>query len=489
MRMDHLDQHSTPLVDQLRACAESAAIPFHTPGHKKGVGVGRSLQTLLGPNCFRADLPELPELDNLFAPQGVIQAAQDLAAAAFGADRTWFLTNGSTAGILAAILATCGPGDKIILPRNSHLSAIHGLILSGAEPVFVAPDYDATWDMAHSLAPAAVATALHQHPDAKAVMMVSPTYYGTGGPVAEIAKLAHAHGIPLLVDEAHGAHFAFHADLPTTALAAGADVAVQSIHKTLSALTQAAMVHLRGDRVSAQRLAQALQVVQSTSPSYLLLASLDAARQQMATAGPALMEKTIQWATWGRSQLQTLPQVSVLTAHHATIPGFTTLDPTRLTVAIAGMDGFTLDEQLHQRWGITVELPSLGHVTLIVSLGNTQQDMETLVASVRALVAERGDASANRRAPVHAPLPAVPMVLSPREAYFAATETVPIAAAIDRISAELICPYPPGIPVVMPGERVTAGAIAYLQAVQAAGGTMSGCADPQLARLRVVRSA
>jgi arginine decarboxylase len=496
-----LDQSQTPLVDRLQRCADRTTAPFHTPGHKKGGCVNPALVHLLDQPAFRADLPELPDLDNLFAPTGVIQAAQDLAAAAFGADRTWFLTNGSTGGILAAILATCGPGDPIILPRNIHLSAINGLILSGAVPVFLQPEYDSVRDMAHCVTPAAVAQALEHYPQAKAVMIVSPTYYGICADVAAIAQLAHHHQIPLLVDEAHGAHFAFHADLPTSALAAGADLVVQSTHKTLTALTQAAMVHTRGDRVSRDRLSQSLQLVQSTSPSYLLLASLDAARQQMATQGQALMAHTLELAHWGRARLAQIPGLTVFTPD--VTPGCVALDPTRLTVTVTGLglDGFAADRILHEQWGVTAELPSLQHLTFIISPGNTRSDLERLVAGFTSLApdsapdsaedAQNAAASSPPPQPPPSPSPlALPSCssLSPRAAYFAPTEIVPMADAVQRISAELICPYPPGIPVLMPGERVTAAAIADLQAVLAAGGTVSGCSDPTCTHLRVVKS-
>ncbi len=486
------DQSQTPLVDRLQACADRATAPFHTPGHKKGVGTGAAISHLFGDAIFRADLPELPELDNLFAPQDVIQAAQALAADAFGADRTWFLTNGSTAGILAAILATCGPGEKIILPRNIHLSAINGLILSGAVPIFLQPEYDAARDIAHGLTPTAVDQALAQHPDTKAVLLVSPTYYGACADIAAIAQRVHQYQIPLLVDEAHGAHFAFHPELPPSALASGADLAVQSTHKTLSALTQAAMVHVQGDRIHRNRLSQALQCVQSTSPSYLLLASLDAARHQMATQGPALLTHTLDLAAWGRSQLATLPGLMTLHAAHASTPGWVALDPTRLTVTVAplGITGFTADEILHQHCGVTAELPTQQHLTFILSIGNTQADLERLVAGFKTLVTLAATTVVPPAPQFPAPLTALPMPLAPltpRATYFAPTETVAIDRASQRISAELVCPYPPGIPVLMPGEVVTVEAIAQLQATLAAGGHLSGCTDPSFVTLRVVK--
>lgn len=207
-----------PLLEILAECAESQNAAFHTPGHKRGQGSFKAFQQLVGDRTLQADLPELPELDNLFAPQGAIAQAQTLAAQTFGAEQTWFLANGSTAGIIAAILATCNPGDKILLPRNVHQSAISGLILSGAMPIFLQPEYDANLDIAHSVTPETVAIALQTHPDAKAILIVYPTYYGVCAEIQAIANLAHAAGIPLLVDEAHGAHFAFHPDLPISAL-------------------------------------------------------------------------------------------------------------------------------------------------------------------------------------------------------------------------------------------------------------------------------
>lgn len=486
------DQQSAPLLEALSACAQKPHAPFYAPGHKRGQGVAWALVDLLGEAVFRADLPELPELDNLFAPQGAIAAAQDLAAQAFGAEQTWFLANGSTSGVIAAILATCGPGDRIILPRNVHQSAIAGLILSGAVPVFVEPEYDSKQDLVHSITPDAVRSALAQHPEAKAVLMVYPTYYGVCGDVQAIAQIAHEHQIPLLVDEAHGPHFAFHPDLPISALAAGADLAVQSIHKVLSAMTQAAMLHVQGTLIDRDRIAKALQLVQSTSPSYLLLASLDAARQQIATQGNFLMQQTLALADWAREQISQIPGLAVLHSDQAgQTPGFVALDRTRLTVTVSGlgMTGFEADEILHKELGVTAEFPSWQHLTFIVSLGNTQADLEQLVSGFKTL-AQR-DRAANppefQTNALSLPQP-TDCALSPRDAFFASTETVAIAEAPNRISAELVCPYPPGIPVLLPGEVITGEAIAYLQKVLSAGGFISGCADLSLQTLKVVRA-
>lgn len=496
------NQADTPLLTALQACAQQAEAAFYAPGHKRGQGSPVTFVNLVGRSLLQADLPELPALDNLFAPTGVIQAAQALAAEAFGARQTWFLANGSTAGIIAAILATCPPGHKLILPRNCHQSAIAGLILSGALPLFVTPAYDPTSDLVGGLTATAVAEALHHHPDAAAILLLSPTYQGIGTDVRAIAALAHAHGIPLLVDEAHGPHFGFHPDLPPAALACGADLSVQSTHKVLSALSQAAMLHLNSDRIDPHRIQSALQLVQSTSPNYVLLASLDAARQQIATQGHSLMQRTLDLAQVLRSRLHTLPHLILLQPDAPPFgsPGFTHLDPTRLTIITPslGLSGFALDTWLQEQ-GVTAELPTQHHLTFILSLGNTQADCDRLYQALSqfnldtsTLTIQTSAKADFNRDPAMSdtswvkPVPTVqPFPLSPREVYFGPQTVVPIAAAIGRISAEWVCPYPPGIPVLLPGEQITETAVECLQQVLAQGGVITGCRDPHLHTLTV----
>jgi arginine decarboxylase len=489
-----IHQQHLPLLEALRDCAQHPHAPFYTPGHKRGRGIPAPMRELLGDRPFLADLPELPELDNLFAPEGAILQAQELAADLFGAAQTWFLANGSTCGIEAAVLATCGPGDTLILPRNCHQAAIAALVLSGAMPVFVQPDYDPDWGIAHGVSPGAIATALAQHPDAKAVMLVYPTYYGACGDIGAIAQLAHQRGIPLIVDEAHGAHFAFHPDFPTPSLAAGADIVVQSTHKVLGAMTQASMLHYQGDRVDPSRLSRALRLVQSTSPSYLLLASLDAARWQLAQQGPDLMQHTLDLAAIARTQLAQLPGLRLLTAAHACTPGFIALDPTRLTVDVSGLglSGFAADEILHTTLGVTAELPGLTHLSFILSLGNTPADIEQLVAGFRALaqsVQPADGLAAGECKRVEAGFPwnaiEVEQLQSPRAAFLANSEVVALEQAGDRLSAETVCPYPPGIPLLIPGECISRGALQWLKAVLEQGGTVTGLVSGQ--GLRVVQ--
>ncbi|MGB3612931.1 MAG: aminotransferase class I/II-fold pyridoxal phosphate-dependent enzyme [Elainellaceae cyanobacterium] len=468
-----------PLLRALREASDRSHAAFYTPGHKGGAG--SPLRSWWGKNVLAADLPELPELDNLFSPNGPIKEAQALAAMTFGAAETWFLTNGSTAGVIAAMLATCNPGDRIILPRNIHQSVVSGLILSGALPVFVSPIYSPQWDLALGVSPEAIAAALKQAPDAKAILVVSPTYYGTCSDLEAIAHIAHAQGVPLLVDEAHGAHFVAHPALPPTALEAGADVAVQSTHKTLSSLTQSAMVHRQGDRVSTSRLAQALQLVQSTSPNYLLLASLDAARQQLAAEGNALLSETLALSAMARESLGQLPRLQILTP---TAAAPFALDLTRLTVDVSGLGltGFEADEWLHAQ-GVTAELPESRSLTFVLSLGNCAADIERLTIGFAQLVDK---ASSSKNIPVQVELPLPTLGCSPRKAFFAEGEAVSASAAVGRISKATISPYPPGIPALLPGEVISAEILAHLRAIAASGGVITGC-DDSLDRLIVVR--
>lgn len=489
-------QQKTPILNALKKLSQKPHAAFYAPGHKQGKGTPQNLLELLGKDIFKADLPELPELDNLFAPEGIIKEAQELATEAFLADRTWFLINGSTCGIEAAILATCTEGDKIILPRNIHTSAIGGLILSGAIPIWIEPEYDRDFDLLYSITPEAVKTAIEQHQNVKAVMLVYPTYQGVCCDLDAIAKITQKHNIPLLVDEAHGAHFNFHHDLPPAALSVGADLSVQSTHKVLGAMTQASMLHLRGNRIDSDRITKALQILQTTSPSYLLLASLDAARQQMALFGAELLTKTIQLADRARKEISQIPGLSVLHPRDRTLPGFTYLDPTRLTVNVSqlGITGFAADEILHQQLQVTAELPTEQNLTFIISIGNTESDIDRLVNSFKQISTSQSPQSPCSLLPRYAPFATALALrtysllsLTPRQAYFAAKETVPIEQAIDRISGELICPYPPGIPVLMPGETITSEAIEYLLRAIALGANITGAEDSSLKTLKILR--
>lgn len=491
-----MDQEQVPLWSQLWRSSRREVIPFHTPGHKQGRGILPALHQAWGDEIFRSDLPELPGLDNLLDPEGVIAAAQNLAAETFHADRTWFLVNGSTVGIMAAILTVTSPQNgaaprKILLPRTVHRSAITGLVLSGAHPVFLTPAYDPPWDLLAPLDPEQIAYGLAHHPDCAAVFLVSPTYEGLCADVETIATLCHEKEIPLIVDEAHGAHFGFHPALPPRALDGGADVVIQSTHKTLGALTQGAMLHLRGSRVEAHRLQSALNLLHTTSPSYLLLASLDAARYQMATEGERLWSAVLDAADRCRSLLTTQTSVPYLIPNETALP-LHHWDRSRLTIATRQWEltGFEVDEYLDQVHGILAELVQQSRLTFLFGLGHTHQDSDRLVSALASL-------------PIHTEKPSPPMEpalnlsslprmvmppYSPREAYFADQEQVSLSEAIGRVSAALVCPYPPGIPLLLPGEIISATALANLESLQQNGATLTGLPNSPGNTLEVLKA-
>lgn len=473
-----LSQISAPLVEALQDCVRRQQAAFYTPGHKGGQGISPLHQAIFGCDIFRLDLPELPELDDLFAPESVILAAQELAAEAFGAEKTWFLVNGSTCGIEAALMATCNPGDQVIVPRNAHQSVLSGLILSGAMPVWIAPTYDALWQLALGITTDAVASALRQNPNAKAVVVVSPTYEGVCSDIAAISAVVHSYDIPLIVDAAHGPHLAFHAGLPSSALSQNADIVIHSAHKVLAAFTQAALMHVQGDRCDLNRLHQALRMTQSSSPSYLLLGSLDAARHQMANDGQVLMEQTLALADVARRQL-----CDRLPVFNASEQSIFQQDLTRLTVDVSALDttGFEADAWLHEH-GVTAELPTLHQLTFIISLGNSMQDIEGLVQGLTHLPAT----GAAQRVQPYWDVPVAN--LSPRDAFFAPTEVLSIDSAIGRLSADVICIYPPGIPNLMPGELITEDVLTALRLSQTSGAHLSGLVDPTFQMVRVLQT-
>lgn len=478
-------QIKTPLIDRLQILAKRQETAFYVPGHKKGKGINKKLTELMGSQVFRADLPELPELDNLFAPEGVIKEAQDLASEAFGAEKTWFLANGSTSGIIGSILAICGEGDRLILPRNVHQSAIFGLVLSGATPIFIEPEYNQDFDLCHSLSVAQISQALANNEGIKGILVVSPTYHGVCADLPEIIKLAHQYNLPIIVDEAHGGHFSFHPQLPLSALEAGADVVIQSTHKVLGAMTQASMLHLQGNLASPQRINQALQMVQSSSPNYLLLSSLDGARQQMAIEGKALLDKTLTLAMMAREELANLGYLSILDLNHRS-PSFMDLDFTRLTVNVSqlGISGYEADEIFNEQLGVTCELPSLQNLTFIISIGNTEDDIQALVKAFQELK------NFAQSSPAYhfslPPLPSSMVKLTPRQAFWAEKTVVSTDLAVNQISGETICPYPPGIPLIMAGEVITAEALNYLKKIIDLGGTVTGVSNGNLDSLQVI---
>ncbi len=421
----------------------------------------------------KLDLTELDGLDSLHSPTGAIAEAQALAAQLWKADRTFFLVGGSTVGVQAMILAACNPGDTVILPRDAHMSALGGLIMAGAAPAYVslAPKGHGTWGPP-DLAALSEAIATHRP---KAVLLTRPSYAGDVFDLASYAACVHEAGAVLLVDEAHGAHLGLHAALPPSALSQGADAVVQSTHKMLGALTPGAMLHLKGTRLRSSRVQSALSLLQTTSPSYLVLASLDAARRHEAMAPAARWEKPLGWAAQARARLADMPGLRLLP------PG----DPLKIGIDVAGLslDGYEAADLLAER-GVIIEHATHRHVVAFMGPGTREQDLEALVAAFEALASEATPPLEPPSDPPMPPLP--PRVLLPREAYFAESRPVPWEDSVGQIAAELVCPYPPGTPALVPGERITLEVVEYVDGLRALGAQIAGPADPDLSTIRIV---
>ena len=476
------DQSRIPILEALSRYTQGNPAYFRIPGHRGPRGINARFRAFAGDGIFSLDRTETPLLDDLHSPREAIREAQELAADLFGADRTWFSVNGTSAGIQAMMLACASPGEKIILPRNAHRSCLSGLILGDIRPVYVRPGFITDWEIPGGLRAGDVRQALAEHPDTKAVLAVSPTYHGLTSDLAGIAEACHEARVPLLVDEAHGAHFYFSDALPAGALASGADACAQSTHKVLGALTQASMVHVRGSRVSAERLSAAMKILQTTSPSYLLMASLDCARQDMALHGGEWTDRALNLAAVLCRGMDDIPGIRYLKA--------ALKDPARITIDVSGLGltGFGAKKALFEEHGVDMELADLSSVTGIITGANTKEDIERLLSALRSLASRAPVPPGGRTAVQARPAepPQAPAVLMPRQAFFADAKAIPWEQSRGRIAAETIALYPPGIPVVYPGEIITPEVWEYVDNNRQAGCRIQGPSDTMLDTVRVI---
>lgn len=460
-------QRRAPLYEQLVRHRERAPASFHVPGHKSGRGLDPAASGLFR-DIMSIDLTEIPGLDDLHQPEEAILEAQRLAARCFGAEETMFLIGGSTVGNLAMILSVCSRGDVLLVQRDAHKSVIHALMLAGAKAVFLMPRIGPR-GVACGLAVEDIAEALKTYPEAKGLLMTNPSYYGIGVDLKPIADLLHQHGKVLLVDEAHGAHFGLHRELPASAMASGADAAVQSTHKMLTSMTMTAMLHVRGPRMPRGALKRLLAMLQSSSPSYPLLASLDVARRQMALQGEALLGQALSAAGLLRKRIGSLSRLRCLHAAEAgsPFPADCTYDPLKILIydrAGTG-DGYRLKAELEQA-GCFPELADPAHVLLVLGPGSREADIERLAAALRGIDGRlpSGSASAcNPSGPAEAPLRllpdmaamSAPVAFDLSLASQAPERWVSVAECEGYTAAQMIVPYPPGIPLLYPGETIT----------------------------------
>ncbi|MBI1282167.1 MAG: aminotransferase class I/II-fold pyridoxal phosphate-dependent enzyme [Anaerolineaceae bacterium] len=484
-----MNQQHTPFLDSLVRAKNAHEYSFHMPGHKFIAELNPQITDFMGETAFEADLNEIsPGVDYLHASKGSLLEAQRLAAEAVGADRSYFLINGSTVGNQASMLAAVHDGQTVIVPRAAHRSVYAGLILSGANPIYVPPVYHPQVEFPLAVPLEIVRDLLAANPDARAIQITSPNYYGYLSDVGGMANLAHEHNIPLLVDEAHGAHLPFHPDLPPSGVQVGADLVVQSSHKTVGALTQAALLHLNGSRIVAAHLEQILSMMQSSSPSVLLTASLDAARQQMATQGYELLTTTIQLAAYAR---QSIRKISGLWCYGDELVGETGIfahDPTKLVIRVvdSSMNGHVFAEHLAQEYNLYGEFVDPKHIICSITIADNEQRIDYLLNALRA-VAAKGKLTATSSVNQHLKAPHVPeMVINPRQANFAVSKRIPLAQAVGEICAEQIMPYPPGIPLLLPGERIDSDMLDYLHYIKAQGIKIVGPEDTSLEFVRVI---
>ena len=479
---------STPLADAVLRYAGLGVLPMHTPGHKGGRGAHPMLRRFFTEEGLRSDVSLSAELDDLHAPTGCIRAAEELAAEAYGADAAYFMVNGTTGAIHTMLMAALAPGETILVPRNVHRSIVGAMILTGVRPIYMQPQIDTRLGIAMGVSLHTVEAAVHEHPEARATLLVYPTYYGVATELAAIADLLHAQGKLLLVDAAHGPHFAFSDALPPSAMAAGADLAAESTHKLLGSLTQTSMLLARSGRVPTERIRAASGVIQSTSPNEVLLASLDLARAQMAEEGQERLAAAIRAAEELRRSINEIEGLWAFGAEYMGADGMAALDPLKITVQVTGLglSGFAAEEEL-RRHNVACELADARNVLFLLSYADGQRETARILAALRLMAEEHAPMCTSRGAASFLALPPIPeTALAPRDAYFARSEHVDVGTAEGRTAAETIVFYPPGIPVLAPGDVIDGATLAYLRAMKAVGARVVGAADASLGTLTVI---
>ena len=486
-----MPDHSTaPYLDALRHYADREAGRFHVPGHKGGPGADPGLVEAIGERALEMDIPALIEGIDAGPEPTPFQQAQALAADAWSAQRTWFLTGGASQCNHVACMAIAHLGRDVVVQRNCHSSTIDGLVLSGLRPAFMAPELDAELRIAHTVTPETLDKALSATPDAVAAMVVSPTYFGAVADVAGQAEVAHAHGVPLLVDEAWGAHLAFSDELPAHALSLGADLVVSSTHKVVGSLTQSAMLHLgRGSRLDESLIDRCVTLVESTSPSSLLTGSLDAARRHAVTDGASLLAETLEALRETREAIRGIEGLDVLDERLAGRPGVHGWDPLRLAIDVrgSGLTGYDLDPALRRIDDIHLELFGENVIVALFGMGERASPRGArLVAALRDALEALGREPQRDEEPFAPPPPWGELVMPPRDAFLGPQEVVAADDAVGRVAAESLAAYPPGVPNVLPGERLTAPSLEYIRRALEHGGSLRGASDRKLRTIRVV---
>ena len=490
------NQEKMPFVEALESYKEQHFVPFHTPGHKIGVEAPQLLKNWMGA-ALPYDLGVMYALDDLHEPERELKEAQDLTAELYGADCCWFSINGTTALIEAMIMGTVGPDETIIIPREAHRSVISGLVLSGAKPVYMGCDFDERWGIPLGVSLENAIKSMNAHPEAKAILLVYPNYYGVGIDIVNIIQEAHKRGLIVLVDEAHGPHLPFSESLPIEAIEAGADLVAQSTHKSVGSLTQTSWLLGQGKKFDKRRITQMHQMLQSTSPNYIFLASLDMARHQLATAGNDLVSRAVELSMYLREELNKISGIAAM--EYADIQErVINYDCTKVLIDAKelGLTGVAFERMLREHH-IEVELVQAHHVLVLITIGDTKESVTALIKAVQAVSEKvlRAFKEFNKTEEEQlqdiskdsALLPAPIVRITPRNAMYANREQVPLKEALHRIAGETIAYYPPGIPCVAVGEEISASVLQYIENRKALGFVPNGADDMTLETIWVLQ--
>lgn len=480
-----LDQSRTPLFDAVKEIARKGIVPFDVPGHKRGQGI-EELKDYLGERVFDLDINAMVELDNIFNPVGVIKEAEQLAAELYGSDNCFLLVNGTTSGLQTMLLSMCEEWDKIILPRNVHRSITAGLILSGAIPIYIKPEYNHKLGIALGVTPESVDEAIRKNPDAKVLLVINPTYYGVVSHVESIVDIAHAHGLHVIADQAHGSHFRFHQDFPRCALKAGADMAAMSLHKTGGSLTQSSLLMVNSSSIDHDVIRTYLNLIQTTSPSHILLTSIDIARKQLALEGKKMLSNVLEVSRYAREKINQIKGYYAFGPDLVGQPGVAGFDETKLGICVKelGLTGYEMREILYHQYKIQVELADLYNILCIISLGDNHQSVNTLIKALEDIAVKHGREKDEHIFEKELLIPEV--VVSPRDAFYSMKKSVRLEDSAGEISAESAMAYPPGIPIIAPGEKITRDVIDYIKMLKAQKCVLQGAADPALDHIRVM---
>lgn len=479
-----LDQNRAPIYEALQTFRHMRVVPFDVPGHKHGRG-NPELTAFLGEQCVGIDVNSMKPLDNLCHPVSVIREAELLTAEAFGAAHAFLMVGGTTSSVQSMVLSSCKRGDKIILPRNVHRSVINALVLCGAIPVYVNPQVNCRLGISLGMEREQVAKAIKENPDAVAVLVNNPTYYGICSDLKAIVKMAHDAGMYCLADEAHGTHFYFGENMPVSAMAAGADMAAVSMHKSGGSLTQSSLL-LTGPNINPGHVRQIINLTQTTSGSYLLMSSLDISRRNLALRGKEVFAGVVDMADYARKEINAIGGYYAFGRELINGNSVFDFDPTKLSVHTRdiGLAGIEVYDILRDEYDIQIEFGEIGNILAYLSIGDRSRDLERLVSALADIHRRyKTDSSGLLSQEYIAP----EVVTSPQEAFYARKKSIPLEESVNCVCSEFVMCYPPGIPILAPGERITAEILDYIEYAKIKGCSMTGPEDPEIRNINVLQ--